>query len=257
MPFGVGRATCFSCLKMMTGVRATGIRSAGNGAAMRAAIIGAFFYDKKEKRIEFATKLSCATHIDERAIEGALLISEIAAAACASLNPTEDSARYECFDSAIEIVRETSLFAALMTARRLAEANATIHDASQQLGCSGFVNHSVPLSVFVFLRFGGDVLLAVQNAIRAGGDTDTNAAIVGALCGALKGERSLPQDLIAKINDGPFGPTHLRGLARALTACKQNEEPKVPTYFWPICFARNVALIPIILSHAMLRSVRR
>ncbi len=253
LPFGIGRATSLSCLKMLFGARKTGIRSAGNGAAMRAAIVGVFFHDDQQQRIKFGTSLARVTHIDARAVDGALFAAEMAAAAYSMRQLTDEDARNMCFDAALEVVNETSLRAALLTAYTLFKQQATIEDARQRLGCSGFVNHSIPLSAFVFLRFGGDSLTALQTVIRAGGDTDTHAAIVGAWCGALHGEQGLPQELINRINNGPFGPSHLRELAKSLTARRQGNMSEVPVYSWTLSLARNVALLPLILSHALLR----
>lgn len=42
---------------------------------------------------------------------------------------------------------------------------------------------------------------AVFDAVNAGGDTDTNAAIVGSLVGALHGVKAIPQDLIDALPD--------------------------------------------------------
>lgn len=256
MPFGVGRATSQSCMKILTGAKTTGIHSAGNGVAMRAAIIGVYFHDDREQRVRFGTGLAEVTHIDERAVEGGLFVAEMASALVNAAS-AESSERYRCFDEAIKVVNETSLKAALVSAKELSAKQVSLGEASKQLGCSGFVNHSVPLATFAFLRFGDDCLTALQSAIKAGGDTDSNAAIVGAWCGALRGEGGLPKALIDQINDGPFGPTHLRKLARALADCKGGKNAVVPGYMWPIAFARNVALIPVILSHTALRLIKR
>lgn len=80
LPFGVGRATSLSCLKMLTGAKQTGIHSAGNGAAMRAAIIGVFHHDNQEYRIKIGESLARTTHLDKRATDGALFVAELAAA---------------------------------------------------------------------------------------------------------------------------------------------------------------------------------
>lgn len=256
MPFGVGRATSQSCIKILTGLKNSGIRSAGNGVAMRAAIIGVFFYDDREQRIRFGTGLAEVTHIDARAVEGGLFVAEMVAALVTSVS-AESSERQRCFDEAIKVVNEGSLKAALSSAKELAARQVTPAEASKQLGCSGFVNHSVPLATFMFLRYGDNCLTAIQRTITAGGDTDSNAAIVGAWCGAFHGENGLPGSLIDRINDGPFGPTHLRKLARALADCEDGKKVAVPSYLWPIAFARNVALIPVILSHTILRLVKR
>ncbi|MBC8000577.1 MAG: ADP-ribosylglycohydrolase family protein [Leptolyngbya sp.] len=259
MPFGVGRATCFACLKMALFLKDTGIRSAGNGAAMRAAIIGIFFYDDEARRREFGERLARTTHSDERAVDGALFVAEMAAHAYSGRNfavGDGETARYRFFDSAVKVVNEPSLKALLLTARTLAETKAEADLVLERLGSSGFVNHSVPISTYTFLRFGSDTMSALQSVIYAGGDTDTNAAMVGAWCGALRGEKDLPQDLISQINNGPFGPKHLRKLARGLASIKGGNIVPPPVYFWPLAFSRNVALIPIILSHTFVRIVR-
>jgi len=256
MPFGVGRATSQSCMKILTGAKTTGIRSAGNGVAMRAAIIGVFFHDDREQRMRFGTGLAEVTHIDSRAVEGGLFVAEMAAALCNSAS-VENSERHRCFDEAIQVVHEASLRTALMSAKELSSKQVSSDEASKQLGCSGFVNHSVPLAVYMFLCYGDDCLTALQSTIKVGGDTDSNAAIVGAWCGALLGESGLPKLLIDQINEGPFGPTHLRKLAKGLADSKAGKNAAVPGYLWPVAFARNVAVIPILLSHTFLRIVRR
>ncbi len=42
---------------------------------------------------------------------------------------------------------------------------------------------------------------AVFEAVNAGGDTDTNASIVGSLVGALYGTKAIPQDFIDALPD--------------------------------------------------------
>src|SRR5262245_23467662 len=45
LPWGVGRATIRSCVRIGLGISPSGVMSAGNGAAMRAAVVGAFLHD--------------------------------------------------------------------------------------------------------------------------------------------------------------------------------------------------------------------
>ncbi|MFN8554708.1 MAG: ADP-ribosylglycohydrolase family protein [Candidatus Obscuribacterales bacterium] len=289
MPFGVGQATSYSCMKILMGSKNTGIRSAGNGAAMRAAILGAFFYDDSELRNQYGIGLAHVTHTDARGVEGALFVAELTAACIRAGLDTQaevisgtgvgqsfagakldsenngktngvvygDELLLRLYDQSIEVVHDKYLKEALSNARELALEKASVDDARKRLGCSGFVNHSVPLAVFTFLRFGDDPLTAIQSVIMAGGDTDSNAAIVGALCGALHGESGLPMKLISQINDGPFGPEHLRSLSKALVETKRGESAAAPGYLWPVAFARNVAVIPLLLSQTLLRLARR
>ena len=58
-----------------------------------------------------------------------------------------------------------------------------------------YVYNSLPLAYACFLK-DCDSFQSVVNAIRVGGDTDTNASIVGALLGAMNGTAVFPQPLI-------------------------------------------------------------
>ncbi len=80
LPWGIGRATIRSCARIARGIEPSGVNSAGNGAAMRAAIVGVFFHDRPQEREPFGRLLAQVTHRDVRAVEGALYVAELAAA---------------------------------------------------------------------------------------------------------------------------------------------------------------------------------
>jgi ADP-ribosylglycohydrolase len=86
LPWGVGRATVRASVRIGLGLAPSGVMSAGNGAAMRAAIIGAFFDDRPVKRERLGRALAEVAHRDPRAVEGALYVAELAAA-CAGSGP--------------------------------------------------------------------------------------------------------------------------------------------------------------------------
>ena len=65
--------------------------SAGNGAAMRAAVVGVFFHDRAAERREFGRALAEVTHRDARAVEGALYVAELAASCARSPGGTPPS----------------------------------------------------------------------------------------------------------------------------------------------------------------------
>lgn len=115
--------------------------------------------------------------------------------------------------------------------------------------------HTVPLATFAFLRFGDQPLSALTEAISAGGDTDSIAAIVGGWVGALHGQSGLPKDLLDLINDGPFGPSHLRRLADNLMDVRGGRNPLVADYSVPLALLRNLALYPVVLAHGFRRLV--
>lgn len=233
LPWGIGLATIRSCFRTMLGFSRTGVPSAGNGSAMRAAVIGAFFHDQPERRRSFGTAIAKATHTDERAVQGALFVAELAA-----VGP----------EAARKVVTQADLVAALDWAVALAQRGAPTSEAAEALKTTGYVVHSVPFALFCYLRYGATPLLAMQECIGAGGDTDSIAAILGAWLGARHGEPGLPAHLVALLHDGPFGPSHLRALAGSLAA---GAEP--PRYSWIRALFRNLALYPVVLAHGFRR----
>lgn len=62
-----------------------------------------------------------------------------------------------------------------------------------EIGTSSFALESVPFAIATFLRHPSDFHAAIDEAILAGGDTDTNAAMVGALVGAYAGLEAIPE----------------------------------------------------------------
>src|SRR5262249_44571305 len=93
LPAGVGRATARGVLKLWAGWPPTrsGVFSAGNGPAMRAALLGACLGGQPEKLRAYVRASSRVTHTDPRAERGALLIA-LAAHHGATRGPTGVSA---------------------------------------------------------------------------------------------------------------------------------------------------------------------
>jgi ADP-ribosylglycohydrolase len=56
----------------------------------------------------------------------------------------------------------------------------------------------------------------VEKAITLGDDTDTLAAMAGALCGAHLGATAIPLHWLEHLEDGPKGASYLRMLADKL-----------------------------------------
>ena len=162
--------------------------SAGNGAAMRAAaVVGASFADRPGDRDAFGRGLAEVTHRDPRAIEGSLYVAELAAACSSSV---AESDRFACQDRARRVVSDDQLGTAIdfyMTElgpigdqdRRGGEGLRYLRVRRPLAG----VRHAV-----LFLKHGDDPMSALAEAISAGGDTDSIAAILGGWLGALHGE---------------------------------------------------------------------
>jgi ADP-ribosyl-[dinitrogen reductase] hydrolase len=233
LPFGIGLATVRACLKILVGIQHSGVRSAGNGAAMRSMIVGAAFADRTT-RVAVATALARVTHVDERAIAAAVFVADVAAGE----------------PDPVGFVQEPELHARLLQASALAQQGGDddeiVQQAARALGTSGFVIESVPFAWFCFKRF-GPTFAAVTAAISGGGDVDTNAAIVGGWVGALA-PHEIPEPLVNALVGGPFGPRHLRALALAV-----DDNAPAPGYVATVALLRNLLLYPVILAHGFRR----
>ena len=76
-------------------------------------------------------------------------------------------------------------------------------------------------------------------------ELDTNAAILGAWCGALYGTEWIPIKLLNRLQRGPFGKRHLEQLGEAMA--DEDGVIMVPKFSWIYSFLRNLALYPVIL----------
>lgn len=63
----------------------------------------------------------------------------------------------------------------------------------ENLGTSCLTLESVPFSIAMFLQYPTDFEKALQATVEAGGDTDSNAAMVGSLVGANIGIQGIPE----------------------------------------------------------------
>lgn len=240
LPFGVGLSTLRACLRMSVGIQASGVFSAGNGAAMRAPILGGLIADPT-RRLSVGRAVAQLTHTDPMGVDGALYTAEVTAQLMAGADPLN------AVQQALAVVENTPIREAVLEAIRLADAGVDIHAAAESLGTTGFVVHTVGLATFGLLVAGDDVLEGLATIVHAGGDTDTTAAIVGAWLGARFGAAHLPP-LIESLAGGPFGRKHLLGLADAAAA-----ERDPPRYSAAVAMLRNLALYPVILGHGFRR----
>jgi ADP-ribosylglycohydrolase len=78
------------------------------------------------------------------------------------------------------------------------------------------VTPSVLWSLYAFLRSPDDYWETVCTAVAVGGDTDSMAAMAGAMSGARVGVAGLPRDLLDHLTDqGEWGAIELVELARS------------------------------------------
>jgi ADP-ribosylglycohydrolase len=181
---------------------------AGNGSAMRAAQLGLLFPSEQAGRI--AAEQSRITHCDSRCAAGAAVVAR-----ATFLGATRQSIEADHFLEDLAAAADQEDAAVGTAIRSLRDwvsleppaAARHVHEIgldpghSRWLGISAFVTPSVCWSLYAFLRSPDDFWETICTAIAVGGDTDTMAAIAGAISGARHGLGALPQALLARLTD--------------------------------------------------------
>jgi poly(ADP-ribose) glycohydrolase ARH3 len=186
--------------------------SFGNGAAMRVAPVGLVFRDDPPRLWQQARLSALPTHRHPLGVEGAQLLA-LAVALCS---------RAERFD-------RDGFFTELLAACESAEYRARLEEARRVqtpddlagLGNRIEALHSVPTAIASFALTPESFESTISNVIFLGGDTDTLAAMAGALSGAYLGASRLPGRLVGLLESSPKGREYLRQLAGQLLAAYQ------------------------------------
>jgi ADP-ribosylglycohydrolase len=256
LPAGIGLATLKAILKLWLGFSAnrSGVWSAGNGPAMRSAIIGAYIFDDAQKRRAFVSAATRLTHRDPKAQTAALAVAEAAA-----LSVAQNGGSAEAWLSNLpslggddewkEICRK--LTAALAAGRSVSEF---ADELGLQRGVTGYAYHSVPVALYAWLRHPDDFRTALIAALDCGGDTDTVGAILGALMGSRWGPGAIPQEWLDGICDWPRSNKLLVRIADRLSQLHTAKRALGPVrYAWPWLVIRNVVFLITVLCHGFRR----
>jgi ADP-ribosylglycohydrolase len=263
LPAGIGGATLRAVLKLWAGCPPTrsGVWSAGNGPAMRAALLGVCLGDDRDRLRAYVRTSTRLTHTDPRAERGALLVA-LAAHHGAAWGPGPISLA-SFLDSISE--ERPGFDAELLTlldrleehARRDAPAAELAEILGARRGVSGYVYRTVPLALYCWLRSPADFRRAVEEVIALGGDADTTGAIVGGLAGATVGAAGIPAEWLDGLIEWPRTVGWMRALAARLAerfpAVGPGRDCEPPTYFGPGVLPRNLAFLLIVLAHGFRR----
>jgi poly(ADP-ribose) glycohydrolase ARH3 len=179
--------------------------SFGNGAAMRVAPVGLLFSDDLDRVWEESRLSALPTHVHPLGIEGAQLLA-VAVALALRPGPLDRKAFY----------RELRRRATTDEFRWHLEVATKLRprDSVAGLGNSLPAHRSVITSIACFVASPTAYETVLARALALGDDTDTLAAMAGALVGAHGGE--VPARLVAALEDGPKGRGHIESLAARL-----------------------------------------
>jgi ADP-ribosyl-[dinitrogen reductase] hydrolase len=250
LPAGIGFGTLRGIMKLWLGFspERSGVYSAGNGPCMRAPVLGVFARDDVALRRGLVRASTRVTHVDPRAEEGARAVAAAAAAAtrAADFDPSA------LLEQVLREVDDPDLAARLeVVGGSLDEpTEAVVVRWNQERGISGFVYDTVPAVLHAWLRSRGDFAPVVTELIRCGGDTDTTAAIAGALAGAARGPSTIPPDWLHHLLEWPRSVPWMTHLGTALATGRPS-----PGYFRIALPARNFVFLMAVYAHIFRRAL--
>ena len=227
LPAGIGLATLRSILKLWLGfpARKSGVFSAGNGPAMRCAFLGIYFSEDPARM--------------RAMVRGA------------DITPGE-------YLQAIQRHIDDAEFVALV---KNVTGSIARGDSSEQFadsincgqGVSGYMYHTIPCVLHVWLTHQNDCRAAVTTMIRLGGDADTTAAIVGAIVGTRVGKAGIPAKWLRDLCEWPRTVSWMDALGARLAASAGGQAVK-PLWINPLgLLLRNVFFMIVVLLHGFRR----
>jgi ADP-ribosyl-[dinitrogen reductase] hydrolase len=163
--------------------------SAGNGSVMYCAPLGLAYANRPDELGHLAPALSALTHVDGRCVTAVLAVT-LGVAALVRGDPAEDAAR-----SALSAVDDLEGGEELEFLVEAVGGSRAIDGPDQ-----GFCLFTAGAAFQALLR-PGDVETELRRVVSLGGDTDTNAAVAGALLGARDGANGLPAHWLERLRD--------------------------------------------------------
>lgn len=185
---GMGKTTKAALQRLKEGFRWTdsGVENAeGNGTAMRAAPMGAFYHDDPLTVAEFARMESRITHKSIEACEGSAAVALMVAYLWQGVD------RFDLLEATLEFLNNSRIKDKLIILNNTKD-RLSLPEAFETFGTNAHVTQTVP-SAFAAFMLTNSYEEAVMATIRAGGDTDTTAAITGALAGTYYGFEGIPK----------------------------------------------------------------
>lgn len=271
VPAGIGKATLKACMKLWLGWPSdrSGVKSAGNGPVMRAAVVG--LVAPPAEMTDWVREATRLTHTDPQAAAGARMIAhfvqmlafrpylgdwvgwllagpdaEIAASLGPDMPPT--------YDRESDLGRNLKLAAECLFRQGMSVAEFVEQLGLTRKGVTGYIAHTVPVAIYAFLRHPDDYRAAIESVIRCGGDTDTVAAITGALVGTRVGKAGIPKEWLDAWCDWPRSIRYMERLGERLAegSWRTAPQPTVGLAWWAIPF-RNLFFFGVVVCHVIRR----
>jgi ADP-ribosylglycohydrolase len=166
--------------------------SAGNGAAMRAAPLGAWHADSLVHAAAQGARAAEVTHAHPEGIAGGVAVTVAAAVAAASRLGSDVP---DLLGAVAAHTPDGRVRDGLLAARRITHPA----EAAYELGTGSRATapDSVPFAIWVAAHHLDDYAGAVTACVTAGGDVDTTAAMAGGIVAARTGVAGIPEAWLA------------------------------------------------------------
>jgi len=260
LPAAVGYATLRAIVRLWLGYPAhrSGVFSAGNGPAMRSAILGVCYGHDLQRLRALVNASTRITHTDPKAEYGALAVA--LAAHLAARQPEKDVAPEE-YARLLQAVLPTEAYDFLRLIGKVVEsvaAQRTTESFAETLGLgggvSGYMYHTVPVVLHAWFTHQHDYRTAIIEVVRCGGDTDTTAAILGGIIGARVGKIGIPDQWLDRLWEWPRTVRWMEELGRRVAQVVANgigrEALPLPQSG---VFLRNMFFLLVVLGHGFRR----
>jgi hypothetical protein len=110
----------------------------------------------------------------------------------------------------------------------------------------------VPAVIHCWLTHQNDFRSAIIDIIHCGGDTDTTAAIVGAIIGASTGLEGIPQEWLDNLWEWPMTKQWMTDLGIQLAHVCKSGIPRTPVKFsFYGLILRNLLFLSIVMLHLL------
>jgi poly(ADP-ribose) glycohydrolase ARH3 len=209
-------------------VAEVGTDSWGNGAAMRIAPVGFFFYDDRERLVEASIKSARITHTHPIGVLGAITQAAAVAGAAQAAREGREIVTDDFVDEVLGYldgvdageahplyVRELSRLKGIAPGGIEKGIELIVSLFPRDVSAIG----AVPASIGAFLlakNFSDAIIIAVN----AGGDCDTTGAMAGAIAGAYWGKDALPASWLAVMENEGKGLDYVINTAHRLVELK-------------------------------------
>ncbi len=259
LPAGVGFATLRAAIKLWLGISPdkSGVFSAGNGPAMRSAVLGVAYGRDVAQLKRFVRASTVITHVDPKAYFGALAVA-LAAWQGAAGDDRSPTAYRQQLDALLDGESAVEFLDLIERAATSAGQHESVSDFATAIGSlngvSGYTYHTVPCVLQTWFRYPDDFESGLRAIIEAGGDTDTAGAIYGAILGARVGEAGIPAPWLDNIGEWPRSVAWIRQLGgTAARSVAGEDDVRCPAYWVPGLLPRNLVFLIVVLSHGFRR----